>query len=156
LLFFSLSIHHNTSFFFFLKKKACFVSLGARPLSYLTGGSRLAAVMGAFAISALLHHWGLWALARGSDFLSVGGFFFLSGLAVVLETLFRRLTGWRVGGWWGNLWMIAFMGTSGLMLIDAWARRGLIGSRFLPEEIRPGKRLVDLVIYLRDTFLSSF
>jgi hypothetical protein len=39
-------------------------------------------------------------------------------------------------------------GLLGSLMIDGWARRGIVASEFFPDRYRPGKRLVDDVVAL--------
>ncbi|THH08745.1 hypothetical protein EW146_g8896 [Bondarzewia mesenterica] len=84
------------------------------------------AVLGAFFISAVLHDWGMWGLGRGTEFSTVGGFFILMGVGVVLEEACERITGKKVGGIWGWLWTMLWTIGWGTRMVDAWARRGLV------------------------------
>ncbi|KAH9978699.1 hypothetical protein BGW80DRAFT_1530441 [Lactifluus volemus] len=68
-----------------------FTVLGARP-----GGALLGlpgAIMGAFGVSAVLHHVGLWGLGSGMEFSTLGGFFLFMGLGVVMERYLRKRPG---------------------------------------------------------------
>lgn len=112
-----------------------FISFGGVPGFFLFG--RLGAVMGAFLVSGVLHYFGLWGMGRGSDFLSVAGFFLMMGVGTLLEFAFKSVTGHRVGGFLGWLWSILWMLAWGTMLVDAWLSRGLAGSLFSPQEQRP-------------------
>lgn len=51
-------------------------------------------------------------------------FFVLCGLAVGAEAAFTRLTGRRVGGPLGRLWMWAVLLVAGTPLSEAWLRCG--------------------------------
>ena len=123
-----------------------FVVFGAVPGGLLLG--RPGALVGAFAVSAVLHDLGLWGLGRGTEFHTVGGFFLLMGVGAGGELGFRKLTGRRVGGLWGWAWTMVWTIGWGSMMIDAWARRGMIASDFFPYGLRPGKTLVDAIISL--------
>ncbi|KAH9041484.1 hypothetical protein EDB83DRAFT_2641863 [Lactarius deliciosus] len=63
-----------------------FVVFGARP-----GG----ALLGAFGVSAVLHHVGVWGLGWGTEFSGAGGFFVLMGVGAGLERVWQRTTGMR-------------------------------------------------------------
>ncbi|KAG8220733.1 hypothetical protein J3R82DRAFT_3063 [Butyriboletus roseoflavus] len=93
--------------------------------------------MGAFAVSGVLHDLGMRGMGRGSDTLSVVGFFLMHGVGVTMEHAWKLATGRRVGGVIGWLWIVPWFFLSGHLLVDVWARRGLIGSEFLPEAYRP-------------------
>jgi len=120
--------------------RGSFIGVGARPLTFLIG--RVGGIMGAFFWSAILHDFGMWGMGRGTEFYSVGGFFLAMGLGCVLETFFKKATGMKVGRWAGWLWTMCWTMAWGNFMVDAWARRGLIGSRFIPEEYMPSKILL--------------
>ncbi|KAH9997355.1 hypothetical protein BJV77DRAFT_1059170 [Russula vinacea] len=107
-----------------------FIVFGSQPGGALLG--RPGALVGAFAVSGVMHDVGMWGLGRGTEF----------------RTVFRRVTGRRVGGLWGWAWTMVWTVGWGSLMIDAWARRGMIASDFFPYGLRPGKPLVDAIISL--------
>ena len=117
-----------------------FICLGGVPAFFFFG--RLGALMGIFLASGLLHYFGLWGMGRGTEFFPVVGFFLMMGVGILLELAFKQATGRRVGGlsgWvWSGLWLLAW----GNFLVDAWLRKGLLGSLFWPQESRPAVLLV--------------
>jgi len=123
-----------------------FVVFGARPGGALFGLP--GAVMGAFTMSALIHHLGLWGVGYGTEFSTAGGFFLLMGVGVIIEGAFERATGSPVRGWWGWLWAMSWVLVWGMFMLDGWARHGILASDFFPDRLRPGKFLVDSVISL--------
>jgi len=123
-----------------------FVVFGSQPGRALLG--RPGALMGAFAVSGVLHDLGMWGLGGGTEFSTVGGFFLLMGIGAALEHGFKQVTGRRVGGIWGWAWTMVWTICWGTMMIDAWARRGMIATDFFPYGLRPGKLLVDATISL--------
>ncbi|KAH9965539.1 hypothetical protein BGW80DRAFT_1344690 [Lactifluus volemus] len=118
-----------------------FVVYGARP----GGALRVCRVRG-------LHDLGLWGLGRGIEVRTTGTFFLLMGVGIVFEFAFKRLTGRRVGGFWGWVWTMLWTMCWGTLMIDGWARRGVVASDFFPERRRPGKWLVDTVVGLSSTW----
>ena len=104
--------------------------------------------MGAFAVSAVLHHVAVWGMGNGSDFGSIGGFFLLMGIGTVIEYAFNEMTDIRVEGFSGWLWTMSWIVMWGTLLIDGRARHGLLSSEFFPDHLRPGKALVDAIIGL--------
>ncbi|KAK0484632.1 hypothetical protein IW261DRAFT_1582444 [Armillaria novae-zelandiae] len=103
-----------------------FISLGGRPL-YALG-------LGPSSILHLLSHWGL---GRGSEWWTIGGYFIIQGVGVVLEGIWKKLTGRRVGGVLGWIWTAAWVVGWCNIMMDAWARAGLMGSVFFPNGMRP-------------------
>jgi hypothetical protein len=123
-----------------------FVTFGSRPGGALLG--RVGALMGAFAISAVLHDLSLWGLGRGTEFRAVGGSFLLMGAGAVLEHAFKVVTGRRVGGVWGWVWTMVWTTACGTLFIDAWARHGMCATGYVSNGPRPGKLLVGAIISL--------
>ena len=123
-----------------------FIVLGSRPGGALLG--RPGALIGAFALSGILHDFGACGLGRGMELSSVTGFFLLMGVGGALEYGFKRMTGRRVGGIWGWMWTMVWSIGWGTMIIDAWARHGILASDFFPFVPRPGMLLVDTIISL--------
>ncbi|OAX37617.1 hypothetical protein K503DRAFT_693065 [Rhizopogon vinicolor AM-OR11-026] len=112
-----------------------FKSIGIRPLSYLLG--RTGGVMGAFLASGALHYAGLQAMGRGGHPVVVFGFFIMQGVGIILEGTWKRYTGVRVNGWLGLLWTWFWIIFWANFMVDAWARVGLVASKFFPDNYRP-------------------
>lgn len=106
-----------------------FVELGGKPLERYLGKAGL--VMGAFTISALLHEAGARGMGRGPFTLPTMGFFLMQGVGVIMEHAWKRATGKRVGGFFGWLWASLWLLSWGNILVDTWARSGLIGSELI-------------------------
>ena len=144
----STSLHEFWSFRWHQLFRHIFIVFGARPGGALLG--RPGALMGAFAASAVFHHIGVWGIGYGSDFGSVGGFFLIMGLGAAMEVAFKTATGMCVRGFSGWLWTMSWTVMWGTLLIDGWARNGMLSSEFFPDRLRPGKALVDAIIGLPD------
>ncbi len=54
------------------------------------------------------------------------------GVGAVLEYGFKQVTGRRVDGILGWVWTMVWSISWGTLLIDAWARRGMMASDFFP------------------------
>ncbi|KAG7089639.1 hypothetical protein E1B28_011301 [Marasmius oreades] len=115
-----------------------FISLGAVPGSYLFG--RAGGVIGAFFVSGVLHYLALWGMGRGSDWRAIG-FFLAMALGIILEDLWKRASGRRVAGVFGWIWTCVWTVGWGNILVDAWARKGLIATKLYPEGYRPAERI---------------
>jgi len=120
-----------------------FICLGGNPLQFLLG--RFGGVLGAFLVSGVLHDWGMWGMGKGTEFSSVGGYFLMNGVGIILEAMWKKATGYKIGGWRGQLWTVSWATCWASILVDAWARRGLYGSTFIPDAIRPTKIVFDAV-----------
>lgn len=114
-----------------------FLVFGGYPGQFLFG--KLGLVVGTFIASGLYHECAMYAMGRGWDW-RVITFFAFQGVAVILERVWRVVTGRRVGGWPGRIWVyfcIFVMGqqcgkpsskclSSGLL---TWSRSGLLASK---------------------------
>jgi hypothetical protein len=124
-----------------------FVMFGARPGGALLG--RPGAVAGAFTVSVFIHAFGGVGAGRWTDTRVPGDVaFFFIGLGAIAEGVFERATGWRVGGRLGWLWTMCWTVGWGVLIIDGWARRGIYAVRFFPDQLRPGKMIVNGAISL--------
>ena len=123
-----------------------FVVFGSQPGRAVLG--RPGAVVGGFAVSGVMHDLGMWGVGRGTEFSTVGGFFLLMGVGATLEYGFKQATGRRVGGLWGWVWTMVWIISWGTLMIDAWARRGMLAASSFPDKHRPGKLLVNALISL--------
>ena len=103
---------------------------------------RTGTVLGAFFLSGVLHDWCMWGMGKGTNFTQTGGFFMAMGLGVLLEELWTKVTGRKVGGWTGWLWTMAWLTAWGNLLVDAWMRTGLGGGEILPPQVRPARALL--------------
>ncbi|KAG2151598.1 membrane bound O-acyl transferase family-domain-containing protein [Suillus bovinus] len=126
--------------------RQCFISLGARPLSYLLG--RTGGVMGAFVISGVMHYVGLKAMKRGIHPVATFGFFSMQGVGVILEGMWKRRTGLRVDGFSGLLWTWVWAVFWANFMVDECARAGLVGFVLFPDDYRPIVLLVHFLKYL--------
>ncbi len=127
-----------------------FIVFGARPGGRLFG--KPGAIMGAFAVSATLHYVALWGLGNGIDSITIGAFFLFMGAGAVMEGAFTRATGWRVRGWLGWSWTMLWTILWGTLMLDGWARHGMLASELFPIGPRPGKLVVDAIIALSSTW----
>ncbi|KDQ56996.1 hypothetical protein JAAARDRAFT_194185 [Jaapia argillacea MUCL 33604] len=115
--------------------RSSFIYLGFKPFHAVFG--RIGGIFGAFLISAILHDWGMWGLGRGMDFWRVGGFFLMMAVGIIAEGLWEATTKKRVGGFVGWVWTVLWVVLWGTMMVDSWARRGMVASTFVPDGWRP-------------------
>ncbi|KAI5480327.1 hypothetical protein MNV49_001286 [Pseudohyphozyma bogoriensis] len=94
------------------------------------GVAKAMGVMAVFALTAAGHEYAIYVATRSlpsppvrDTFLSRYGatlFFLLMGLATITEQIFTYLTGRRVGGFLGLIWMVQWQIPTGLLLYSAW------------------------------------
>lgn len=135
-----------------------FVVLGGYPGKWLAGDIGL--LFGTFTASGLFHECAMYSMGGGYDH-AVPIFFSMQAPILLLERLWRKLTGRHVGGWPGRLWVYSIVFFSAqpmsqslvirlsavysnalvLFLVDAWHRRGLGGGMVIPTIISPTRML---------------
>jgi len=142
----STSIHEFWSFRWHQFLRHLFVTFGARPGGMLFG--KPGAFVGGFAVSAFVHHVGIWGIGSGSELITTGGFFLLMGVGAVMEIVFKQVTGMRVQGWAGWMWTMSWTILWGAFMMDGWAKHGVLATVTLPNRLRTGKMVVDTIIGL--------
>ncbi|KAJ7227074.1 membrane bound O-acyl transferase family-domain-containing protein [Mycena pura] len=123
-----------------------FIAIGVKPLSLIAG--RVGAVLGAFLLSGILHYVCLWGTGNGAD-ARVILYFAIMGVGVLLEEMWRRLSSRRVGGWVGWVWTAVWVVGFGPLMIDPLCQSGVMGSVFIPHNVRPAVLLHRLIIKRR-------
>ncbi|CAK5284076.1 unnamed protein product [Mycena citricolor] len=111
-----------------------FLIFGGYPGRWLAGDVGL--VLGTFLASGLYHELAIYTMGRGLDH-TVTFFFAIQGPLLILERVWRRVTGRRVGGLPGRLWVYSIMFLGGQCMVDSWHRRGLAGCLVIPPMISP-------------------
>ncbi|KAI8448096.1 hypothetical protein BY996DRAFT_4591862 [Phakopsora pachyrhizi] len=108
-----------------------FLFCGAEPMLKLTAAfsptvQKIAAVMGAMFMSGALHEWGFSSAAGQMDWnFRTTKFFLMGGVGIVLEAMFKKFTGRKVGGFYGWVWLWFWMSLWSQTLMEAWMSRGL-------------------------------
>jgi Membrane bound O-acyl transferase family len=85
-----------------------FFIYGGYPLSWLTGGSRVGIIFGVFLASGLFHELTIYTLGKGLDH-NITLFFVWQAIGVILERVWKNVTGYRVRGWAGLVWVYFFL-----------------------------------------------
>ncbi|KAF5382653.1 hypothetical protein D9615_002704 [Tricholomella constricta] len=101
-----------------------FLVLGGYPGKWLAGD--LGMLFGTFIASGLFHECAMYSMGRGFDH-TVSLFFTMQGPILVLERVWRKVTGRRVGGLFGRLWVYSILFLWAQLMVNAWHRRGLGG-----------------------------
>ncbi|KAF8553846.1 hypothetical protein OG21DRAFT_1509617 [Imleria badia] len=125
------------------------VTLGIRPFGYLFG--RLGGLFGAFLVSGVFHDIELRSFGRGGNFVAIVGFWVMNSVGVVLERLWTKQTGRRVGGVWGRIWTFGWLALWGVWVVDEWAKAGRFGALSLPGDMEPSVVLASVIrsIYVK-------
>ncbi|TFK40850.1 hypothetical protein BDQ12DRAFT_734035 [Crucibulum laeve] len=116
-----------------------FLVFGGYPGQWIAG--KYGMLLGTFLASGLYHECAMYAMGRGWDS-TVIIFFALQGPLLMMEVIWRRITGKRVGGWGGRLWVYFIMFVLGQPMVDSWHRRGLGGGMVIPPFFSPVRLLV--------------
>jgi hypothetical protein len=128
-----------------------FFVLGGYPGKWIAGD--IGMMFGTFIASGLYHECAMYAMGRGFDY-SACIFFGLQGPVLILERMWKKLTGRRVGGVIGRLWVytILFIGAQPMgmsfvifvhhnltspFIVNSWHRRGLGGGLVIPPFFSP-------------------
>ena len=119
------------------------VTFGVRPFNYLFG--RLGGLFGAFLVSGIFHDMELRSFGRGGNLVVIIRFWVMNGVGVVLERVWTKTTGRRVGGVWGWTWTFGWLALWGVSMVDEWAKTGRFGALSLPGEFSPWLALAGLV-----------
>ena len=86
-----------------------FLVLGGFPAGRAAGGSAVAAAFGTFLASGLVHELAITVVPDADLDWRVVAFFALQGVGIVLERVYCRVTGRRVGGPLGFVWAAVFV-----------------------------------------------
>jgi hypothetical protein len=127
-----------------------FIFLGGRPISLIFG--RAGGVIGAFLASGLFHHVALLALDSSSETWRSLLPFGMMGAGVVFE---RAVLGTNVGGWAGWVWTMSWMVLWGNVMVDGWARAGMLGGSSFLDSATPVREPIGVLIRMFDEYLHA-
>ncbi|KAK7056894.1 hypothetical protein VNI00_002612 [Paramarasmius palmivorus] len=116
-----------------------FIVFGGYPGHWLAG--KYGAVLGTFIASGLYHELAIYGMGKGFS-IHPPLFFSMQAGILVLERLWRVVTGRRVGGWYGRMWVYFVMFVLSQPMVDSWHRRGLGGGMIIPVWVSPSKYLL--------------
>ncbi|KAJ6605687.1 hypothetical protein B0H10DRAFT_2076689 [Mycena sp. CBHHK59/15] len=101
-------------------------------------GGDLGMLLGTFIASGLYHEVSIYAMGRGFDHI-VTLFFAAQGPILIGERLWRQVTGKRVGGRLGRLWVYFIMFIAAQLMVNSWHVRGLGGCMVIMPMISPAR-----------------
>ncbi|THH20116.1 hypothetical protein EW146_g1211 [Bondarzewia mesenterica] len=135
----STSLHEFWSKRWHQTLRQTFLVYGGIPGRAIAGD--LGLLLGTFIASGLYHECSIYVMGRGWDS-RVPLFFLMQAGALIGEKVWRQVTGRRVGGFFGLLWVYFNIMVVAQPLIDAWHSRGLAGGMIIPPPISPSRRLL--------------
>ncbi|KAG2071477.1 hypothetical protein BDR04DRAFT_1098255 [Suillus decipiens] len=127
-----------------------FIFLGGYPLSLLFG--RAGGVMGAFLASGFMHHLALLAIDPSSEMWRMLLPFGMMGAGVVIE---RVVAGNNTGGWMGWVWTMCWLMLWGNVMVDGWARAGMLGGSSLLDSATPVRQPIERLVRMFDRYLHA-
>jgi len=116
-----------------------FFVLGGYPGKWVAGD--IGMMFGTFIASGLYHECAMYSMGRGFDY-SPCIFFGLQGPILILERMWKKFTGRRVGGLMGRLWVYTILFIGAQPMINSWHRRGLGGGMVIPPFLSPVRLLL--------------
>ncbi|KAJ7043077.1 hypothetical protein C8F04DRAFT_29225 [Mycena alexandri] len=116
-----------------------FLVFGGYPGRWIAGDVGM--LLGTFVASGLYHEFSIYTMGRGLDH-TVTLFFAAQGPILIGERLWRRITGRRVGGRIGRMWVYFVMFIAAQPMIDSWHKRGLGGGMVIMPVISPVRILL--------------
>ncbi|KAG8215148.1 hypothetical protein J3R82DRAFT_8639 [Butyriboletus roseoflavus] len=116
------------------------LTLGGQPFDYMFG--RLGSVLGVFLVSGIFHDIELRSSGRGGNSVVPVGFWTMQGIGVILERVWKKVTGRSVGGVWGWMWMVGWLTFWGVPMVDEYAKVGRFAALSLPGRFEPSLALV--------------
>jgi len=122
-----------------------FLVFGGFPLAYVFSFNRTLSnfglIFGTFFASGLFHNLSIYTMGAGTSH-HITVFFTAQAFGLIAERMWRKVTGHRVGGWWGTAWVYLCIIGCGQMCIDAFHRRGLGGGLIVPPALSPFRQIV--------------
>ncbi|KAJ7147049.1 hypothetical protein C8R43DRAFT_538601 [Mycena crocata] len=119
-----------------------FLVFGGYPGRWIAGDVGM--LLGTFIASGLYHECSMYAMGRGFDH-TVTLFFAAQGPILIGERLWRKITGRRVGGPIGRLWVYFIMFIAAQPMINSWHMRGLGGGMVIMPVISPVRMTIALL-----------
>ncbi|KAG2741340.1 hypothetical protein P692DRAFT_20840077 [Suillus brevipes Sb2] len=127
-----------------------FIFFGGHPLSLLFG--RIGGVIGAFLASGFFHHLALLAIDQSSELWRMLLPFGMMGAGVVIE---RAVAGNKAGGWMGWTWTMCWLVLWGNVMVDGWARAGMLGGSSILDSATPVRQPIERLVKTFDEYLHT-
>ncbi|KIY46682.1 hypothetical protein FISHEDRAFT_66353 [Fistulina hepatica ATCC 64428] len=97
-------------------------------------GGNIGGVFGTFLASGLFHDISMFEMGGTVTFVPAL-FFTAQAPILMLELLWKRVTGKRVDGTWGWLWVLTCMAVCGQFVVSEWLEQGLGGKMIIPPPL---------------------
>lgn len=127
-----------------------FIFLGGYPLSLLFG--RVGGVIGAFLTSGFFHHLALLAIDPSSEMWRMLLPFGMMGAGVIIE---RVVAGNKTGGWMGWIWTMCWLMFWGNVMVDGWARAGMLGGSSVLDSATPVRQPIERLVRTFEEYLHA-
>ena len=129
--------------------------LGGYPLSFVFG--RAGMVMGVFLASAVCHSVWLHALSGNGEFWRMLVGYGMMGLGIIIEHLFKYVTGRKVRGLFGWAWTLVWVLLWGNVIVDGYARAssGMVAAANPTYLVLPVRKLVEYLVTGFDNWLHA-
>ncbi|KAI6138130.1 hypothetical protein BKA82DRAFT_4250756 [Pisolithus tinctorius] len=116
---------------------------------------RMGYVLGSFLASGVVHNIVVVMLNQNVEWWCMLLAFGMMAVGVLLEHMFTRMTGKEVGGWVGRVWSMAWLLVWGSIMMDGFARAGLLASTTLLDTACPVKGIVEYYVTVLDRWLRE-
>ncbi|KAG2104419.1 uncharacterized protein F5147DRAFT_775680 [Suillus discolor] len=127
-----------------------FIFLGGNPLYLLFG--RVGGVMGAFLVSGFLHHLQVLPIDPSSEMWRIVLPFGMMGTGMIIE---RAVSGNKTGGWIGWMWTMCWLLLWGNVMVDGWARAGLLGGPGTFDNVTRVRQPIERLVWTFDEYLHA-
>ncbi|KAI6046699.1 hypothetical protein EDC04DRAFT_3102774 [Pisolithus marmoratus] len=149
----STSLHDFWGYRWHQLLRRTFVVLGGWPLMFVFG--RVGYVLGTFLASGVLHNVVVAMLNGCVEWWWMLLSFGMMAIGVIIEHAFAQMTGRRVGGWIGRVWMVVWLLIWGNMMVDGHARAGFFASSNTFVTATPAKGIVEHYVTALDRWLRE-
>ena len=114
-------------------------------------------VMGVFLASAVCHSVWLHALGGNGEFWRMLVGYWMMGLGIIIEHLFKYVTGRKVGGFFGWAWTLVWVLLWGNVIVDGYARAssGMVAAANPTYLVLPVRKLVEYLVTGFDNWLHA-
>ncbi|KAI6123906.1 membrane bound O-acyl transferase family-domain-containing protein [Pisolithus croceorrhizus] len=130
-----------------------FVVLGGWPLRIAFG--RVGYMLGSFLGSGIFHNVVVVMLNQNVEWWCMLLSFGMMAVGIILEEMFTRVTGREVSGWLGRAWMMAWLLLWGSIIIDGFARAGMLASTNVLDTACPVRGIPEYYVTTLDRWLRE-